>query len=143
MIETQIVKSQAEVAAFFGVSPDTAKQWKRRGMPGGKGRYPLREIARWLRESGPWKPHARPTVDADPMLAGPESPALERYREARAKLAELDLAERTKTLVDMAEMHEWLSDLARHLRRAGERIDRLCGPEPKRILDEALDLKQA
>jgi hypothetical protein len=54
-------------------------------------------------------------------------------------MAELELEQRRGRLVDIGELRERISLLAGHLRKAAERIERLHGPEPKRILDEALD----
>ncbi len=43
-----IAASLGEVAEFFGVSRDTVrKEWTKRGMPGGKGSFPLSSIFRW------------------------------------------------------------------------------------------------
>lgn len=40
--------THAEVAAEFGVQPNTVRQsWAPSGMPGSQGAYPLAEIARW------------------------------------------------------------------------------------------------
>lgn len=46
-----IATSMEEVAEFFGVTPTLVRRdWKHQGMPGGKGSYPLDEIARWRAE---------------------------------------------------------------------------------------------
>lgn len=128
----RIVTTQSEVAAHFGVSRRTIADWVASGMPRRDGRYDLDEIEGWR--------SARIPDDTDPLLSGPgTSPALERYREARAKLAELDLEQRRGRLVDIGDLRERISMLASHLRKAAERIERLHGPDPKRILDEALD----
>lgn len=44
-----IVPTLAEVAAFFGVAPQTAKQWRSGpdGMPGDVGGYDLAQIVKW------------------------------------------------------------------------------------------------
>ncbi len=44
-----VLKSQAQVARVFGVSPNTVKtSWKASGMPGGPDGYDLAQIAIWL-----------------------------------------------------------------------------------------------
>ena len=75
----------------------------------------------------------------DALLGGANSPALERYREARAKLAELDLQEREKDLLPAAEVHEMLVRLSTLLRNAGETLQRQYGPDAVAIYDGALD----
>lgn len=42
-----IVKTQAELAALWGVTHGTIKEWARNGMPGKSGAYDFAAIARW------------------------------------------------------------------------------------------------
>ena len=42
-----VVKTQAEIAAFFGVAVQTVKEWRRNDMPGRPGRWGLLDIAVW------------------------------------------------------------------------------------------------
>ena len=76
---------------------------------------------------------------ADPELAGPNSPALERFRKARAELVEYDVKLRTGTLMDRAEIHEGLGLIAGIYRRVGERLRREFGDEAYQIVDECWD----
>ena len=41
------VKTLAEVAAFFGVSPETVRHWRGAGLPGKAGCWELSAIVRW------------------------------------------------------------------------------------------------
>lgn len=50
------------------------------------------------------------------LLAGVNSPALERYRNARARLAELDLQERENQLLPRDRVHDALSRLGALMR---------------------------
>jgi len=77
--------------------------------------------------------------DADDMLAGPASAALERYREERAVLAKLDRLERERSLLPRDQVREFLGRLAAILRGAGDTLQRQFGPEAVRILHECLD----
>ena len=78
----------------------------------------------------------RSPVD-DPLLVEGDSPGLERYRLAKASLAELDLAERKGQLIDVSTCRHTLSRWAAILRRSGERVARLH-PEAGLTLSEAL-----
>ncbi len=72
------------------------------------------------------------------------SPALERQREARAKMAELELAEKEGELVNVAELHEQRTYGINKLRKCGEKLERRYGSGAKKILDDTLrDLERA
>lgn len=77
--------------------------------------------------------------DLDDMLVGTGSPALERYREERAKLARLDRLDREQQLLPRDEVREALSQIATILRGAGETLQREFGAGAADILYEALD----
>lgn len=126
----------ADVSQFFGVSIDTVKAWAKRGMPGKPNAYRLDLIAQWLRTEGPWRQHIK--VD-DPLLAdGADSPGLERYRLAKAALAELDLAERQHQLVSVERLREQLLRWAVILKRLGQRVQKRWGPDAHRAIEDAL-----
>lgn len=128
-----IARSADEVAAFFGVNRRTVMDWIARGMPHGKGYYPLDRIQKWKiaydknRKS-----------DEDPMLGG-DSPALEQYRAARARLAELDLAEREGEILRADVMRDTLTRWSALIRDAGEILQRQFGIEASNVLSEALE----
>lgn len=75
----------------------------------------------------------------DPLLVGESSPALERYRDERAKLAKMDRQERERTLLPREEIHEMLGRVARIIRGAGDGLQRQYGSEAHALLDEAMD----
>jgi hypothetical protein len=79
--------------------------------------------------------------NGDPLLVAdaPASPALERYREARADLAALELAERQRDLLPRQTVHEVFGRIASRLRDAGEQLGREHGSEAHEVLTEALD----
>lgn len=78
----------------------------------------------------------------DPMMAGGESDQLERYRAARADLAELQLARERAQSLPVEEVHRGLTMMAGILRRAGEQLARHYGDGARTILDRALDNAQ-
>jgi len=76
---------------------------------------------------------------ADDMLVGESSPALERYRTARAGLAELDLEREQKTHVALADLGPALSRFTARLRQAGEILQRRFGSDASDILNDAIE----
>ncbi len=123
------VQTQEQVAKFFGVELQTVHGWcKTKGpggrMPGRKGNYPLDEIVQWLRNQGPWRRFQVNGDGDDPMLAAGDSPALERYRNARADLSELELAEKRQQLHPTDFILHVLKQWAGVYRRLGERLSR-------------------
>ena len=73
------------------------------------------------------------------LAEGEQGPALERFRDERAKIAKLERKALERTLVDRGTMHECLARMASVLRRAGERLRIRCGPQALEIFNEALD----
>jgi len=134
-----IVERQADVAAVFSVSPSSVKDWAARGMPGETGNYPLPAVAKWLRTAGPWAPKVRNEAE-DPLLtteAG-DSPNLERYRAAKAALAEYELAQKTGSLMAVDKARKVFLRWAQLIRNAGERVGKRHGPDAAEAINEAL-----
>jgi phage terminase Nu1 subunit (DNA packaging protein) len=121
------------------VSIDTVKNWAKQGLPGERGRFDLAEVIPWLRTNGPCN-HVRKAVagDDDELLSGESSPALERYRLARAQSAELDLEERKRALLSRETVRAVLIRWGAIFRRIGERFQKTC-PEAAAALNDALD----
>jgi len=65
----------------------------------------------------------RLNATSDPMLTGGDSPNLERYRAAKAELAEMDAGERRAELVAIDELIQWwLADVAGPIKKAIEQL---------------------
>ncbi len=77
------------------------------------------------------------TTDAD-IWTGAPSPALERLRTAKARMAELDLEERSKSSVPLADLLPVLAGVAGPLRKCGEALGRQFGAGAQALLNEAL-----
>ena len=110
------------------------------GMPISGRVIDLRALAKWLHDflaSNARKLAALST--GDPLLDGESTPALERYRNARAILAEMDIEERSGQLIRRDVAHDNLMLIASLLRGAGVVLQRQFGDEAHTILDEALD----
>lgn len=127
--------TQSEVAVFFKRSPDTIALWRKKGMPGVSGKYDLQMILWWAIERGLLIDHAL----ADDDSTGGDSPALERYRAARAQLAEFELERQKRTLVPRDAIRNGLSRFAHHLRQLAERMGKRHGPEAAITVNEAID----
>ena len=133
--DAQTANTRDEVAAYFGVGVRTVATWLASGCPGSAGAYDLHAIHAW-RDS---QRQAVADQAADPLLAGSASPALEQYRQERAKLAKLDRLERERDLLPRDEVHTLLGQIALVIRSAGETLQRTYGAEAQQTLDEALD----
>jgi len=104
-----VVETQADVAAFFGVSTHTVDAWRRTApvaLPGDRGQYDLKACFEWWLIHGPGRRgKGRPPKggdEFDPLMdVQDDTPALERWRLARAKSAELDLAERRQEIISV------------------------------------------
>lgn len=115
------------------------EQAERYGIPFGGRSINLPQVVRALHDF--LAANARRLIDEDDDLlnANVPSPALERYREERAKLARLDRLEREQTLVSRDEIRQGLGQIAGILRTAGEVLQRQYGNGAVEILNEALD----
>jgi phage terminase Nu1 subunit (DNA packaging protein) len=130
--EIQVMRNLSQVAAarLVGRSARTFRDSDAPRLPGG--RYDAAAILAWARDKA--------ATDADPMLAdGVESPGLERYRMARAGLAELDLLERQGALLSREKAGEALSQLAAMIRQLSDRLAKQFGNEVAEQFNETLD----
>ncbi len=116
------------------------EQSERYGIPFGERDINLAAVARALHD---FLSSNRARLAADngdgEMAAGPPSAALERWRRAKASMAELDLQERRNQLLPLDKVHEALGRLCAIMRTAGETLQRQHGPDALKILDDALD----
>ena len=97
--------------------------------------YPVAEVCQWHRQD-----MLRQLEEAvsEPGMTG-DSPALERFREARARLAELDYDQRCGSLVETEAILSGLLHAMSIIRDCGDRLQRECGPKALEILNEAID----
>jgi hypothetical protein len=135
---------KAEMSAVFNVSIRTFDQvYRRYASPSATKQF----------DGKPWF-HARSMLDAwsatqnktkgetstDPLLVGDvDSPALEEYRRARARLAWMEVNEREKTHLPLASLEPALMQLTGLMRRAGERLARQHGNDAAAVLNEAIE----
>ena len=124
-------QTRAEIAVAIGVSERTLGTWYSAGCP----RDDIEAIKAWRQA----RDDARKSRDDALMDESVTSPALERYRAARAGLAELELLQRREQLIDREIMHQVLSRLAHFIREAGDKLAREYGSGAHEIVNEALD----
>lgn len=74
----------------------------------------------------------------DQLLLG-DSPAAERYRVAKAKHAELDLAEREKRLFPAEKVRSVFSQWSGVMRKMNARLTEKFGEDASKIVDEAMN----
>lgn len=97
------------------------------------GRYDLRDLVPWIVDQNR-------TAAGDELLTAPaDSPALERYRLARAQGAELDLAERVGTLMSVDRFRRVTNMLAAAYRGLGERLAKQYGGDVATQFSETID----
>lgn len=135
MVRNLATATQDEVAAVLGISAmQVSRLQKTEGAPTGinvpefVGWYVERQLRRATTQAG-----------GDPDMVGGDSPALERYRAAKADLAELDRDERRMKLIPRDQAEESARMRAQVMRRAGEKLQRRFGVEAQEILDDAID----
>jgi len=113
----------------------TIGNWVAAGCPRNPdGTFSLVNVCAWLaaerrrKELGP----------GDPMLAGPDSPALEEYRRWRAKNEELEYRRKSGELVALEDVkRQWL-ELGQRMRGQLEAIGNAYGAEVRRAIIKAL-----
>lgn len=101
-VERLFAATQSEVAEWFDVSVDTvARSWRKKGMPGDEGAWPLQDIAQWLAK----------------VYGKRDSPAAEEAASARAfqlrqqgEFARLKKERLEGTLVELAQVQLEISE---------------------------------
>lgn len=116
------------------------EQAERYGIPFGGASICLPDVVRAVHEL--LAKHGRKLLagngEDDPLLAGPVSPALERYRAARADREELAYERDLGKWMERDKVHEALAKLAKLLRDAGDALQRQHGQDALAILQESL-----
>jgi hypothetical protein len=113
------------------------EQAARYGIPFGGATINLPDVVRALHDF--LAANAHRLNNDDLMMTGGGSPALERYREERAKLACLDRRQREGALIPRDEVRTSFGRIASILRGAGDTLQRQFGSGAADVLHEALD----
>lgn len=131
----QFARTQQEIADHFGVHRRTVADWCR--LPG----FPSRTKRGWnLAKVDQWRADRYGTPDeADPLLSGPDTAALERYRLARAKREEFALERDRGNWVRREDVHAGIAIFATVLRQACDTLHKQFGRDAHSILAEAVN----
>lgn len=117
------------------------EQASRYGLPFGQRVVNLPQLAKAIHDF--LATHARLLSrgrDEDELiLESAPSPALERYRDEKAKLARLDRLEKEKELIHRDDLDEVMQRMAVVLRNTGELLQRQFGNDASEVLNDALD----
>lgn len=100
----------------------------------------LRELVRWMHEFiAENRGHLRRDDDEALMLADTSDPSLSRYRLAKARLAENELAQQTRELVPVSLVAPVFDALADAMREAAEQVGRDLGPAAQDAVSERIE----
>ncbi len=133
------VPSISALARACGVARTTVQAWQADpefpGQMDGGG-FDVFEVGKW---KGAKEEAKKPRLsgDEDPLLASGDSPGLERYRMAKAQMAELDLGLRQGQLLPVEMLDVGLTALTDAYRRGIETAQRLYGSEIIPIFEES------
>ena len=129
--QISVASSMTQTAAAWLVGC-TARTFRDQDAPRNRdGSYNAAAILEWVRSTA---------NGDDPLLAGGDSPNLERYRAAKAQLAEMDAAERQGQLVNVDQLTEWwAAEVVPPIRRAIDTLQLRFGPEAAQVITEAID----
>lgn len=126
-----VLQNQQQVADFFERSLQAIGQWRCRGMPGKSGAYDLRAILKWAIAEGLIVPIAIPQQSEDG--------GLNRQRQIKADLLEMELQQRKSELVSRIELRNGLGLLAVMIRQMSDRLKNRYGPDAAMSVNEMLD----
>ena len=132
------------LADGFRVTERTVRNWIKEGMPvhqysvGNRpALYDVFDVVRWREK------RFEATGESDPLMRGGSSPALERYRAAKASQAERENKKAEGQLVETAIISAQLAEIGRAFRTRAETIERLHGKVVGDAFREAVDFAQA
>ena len=139
MARDKIIKTQGELAFALGVSARTIRDWGGEGMPRRPdGSYALQACEQWLEQRGDRRKTTKTSGESDD--GDVESEWLEEGRKWKAKQEKLKYLHRSKELVEVATVRDWLHRFAGLLRGFGGRLAREkpdLQEDLNRLLDQA------
>lgn len=107
------------------------------GIPFGRSKISLPQVVLALHDFLAAN-YRRLNTDDDELMQGEVTPALELYRQEKAKLARLERLEREGSLIPEEEIHELLLQMIAILRTTGDQLQRQFGPEAAEVYNEGL-----
>lgn len=133
-----VLKAQDQVAAEFGVAPNTVKAWRARGMPGGNGKYVLRDVIEFFADKIIPARIANSKKEV-PAETTPEKAIKEQLLRQKYRTEEIKYAERIRELMPREHVRQAFVRTAELYRTAGELLRRHHGDEAQQILLDAID----
>ncbi len=109
------------------------------GIPISQPTVDLAAVIRWLHDFLADNRQKLQATDGEDPMSGESTPALERWREEKWRLARLERQRVEQSQLPRDEIHELLGRVAGILRAMGDRLQRRFGPEAYNMLTEALD----
>lgn len=137
------VKTLREVAKAFGKSVKTIADWRSGGMPGSRGHWNLIDIKAWDDERRADPVSLSDDLDDDSSVPGAsKSPALEKLRTQKARLAELDVLQREGELLPVVEHQQiWATRVVmfRHALRSLAKKIAPDNPALRKVINRHVD----
>lgn len=110
-----------QVAAICGVTPQAVSKWH--GCPRGRnGKYDLSKVFAWRQRQ------LQDELELEADGSGADSPALERYRAARADRAELEVLEKRDALVSRVDVEARWGRVLTHIVQAFDGLGKVVAP---------------
>ena len=119
------------------LSTRTIRLYAAEGMPGVPGAYCVEDCRAWISARMDRRHRHSGHDDEDTEASSADSPQLERYRAARADLAELELAKKRGELIAADDVSSFLQQFAILMRGFGERLGKVS-PELASELESVL-----
>lgn len=132
-----IARTIAEAAGVIGVSPRQFSEYLARGMPGRPKCYDLKEIIRWCK-SEIWKARVVATPDADPLMTGSDSPALEKYREQKARQEAIKTWRMEGEYMPTSKARDFVTAVATALKDVATEFEKRFGNEAVGLFERGL-----
>jgi hypothetical protein len=124
--------TQILLCQIWSITRQSVARWNKEGIPRNPdGTYDLITVNQWLRKR--WEHDAR---------HGPKQDALERWRTARAKISEKELARLDEDLCDRAYIEEGVNAFLARLKEMGDALQRKFGPEAHDLIVQHLEAAQ-
>lgn len=134
MAKKTVCKTRDELAKALGKSVRMVAMYLAEGMPGTPGHYVIEDCLTWVDA----RENKRSIRDADDLSDDDsDSPALERFRLARAQQEEIKLAKLRRELIEADAVRDWMQRFAGLMRGFGEKVAKVC-PELSDDLESVL-----
>jgi hypothetical protein len=121
---------------LVSMTPQAINNWLQSGCPrNSDGTFNIIAVCAWLAAER----RKKELKANDPMLSGPNSPALEAYRKIKTKREQLAYDRESRQLIPVEEVRrEWV-DMGHRMRSALDAVCRTLDPESNAAIQHALD----